>query len=71
MSNETDSIVDALLDTSTAWAVYALSAARRGLETSARWLDGRAKVMGELATKLGTAAERTPAAAPPEGAQNA
>lgn len=59
MSNETDSIVDAVFDSATAWAVYGLGASKRALEATARWLEARAKVMGELATKL---------ASPPESA---
>lgn len=47
-----DSIVDEVFDTVTAWAAKGLGAAKRGLEASARWLDARAKVVGELATKL-------------------
>jgi hypothetical protein len=47
-----ESIVDDVFDTVTAWAAKSLSVAKRGLEASARWLDGRAKVVGELATKL-------------------
>jgi hypothetical protein len=59
--NEKDSVIDAVFDTATAWAVYGLGAAKRGFEATARWFDGRAKVMGELATKLETTA---PANAP-------
>lgn len=51
-AEETESIVDGVFDTVTAWAAKSLSVAKRGLEASARWLDGRAKVVGELATKL-------------------
>jgi hypothetical protein len=70
MSNQTDSIIDAIFDTATAWAVHGLGAARRGLETSARWLEARAKIMGELANKL--AAEPDTASASKESApQNA
>ena len=47
-----ESIVDEVFDTVTAWAAKGLGAAKRGLEASARWLDARAKVVGELATKL-------------------
>lgn len=47
-----ESIVDEVFDTVTAWAAKSLSVAKRGLEASARWLDARAKVVGELATKL-------------------
>jgi hypothetical protein len=73
MSNDKDSIIDAVFDMATAWAVYGLGAAKRGLETSARWLDARARVMGELATKLRTepADRTTPAATPAEGATSA
>jgi predicted kinase len=60
MSNETDSIIDAVFDSATAWAVYGLGASKRGLEATARWLEARAKVIGELATKL---------AAPPASAK--
>lgn len=47
-----ESIVDDVFDTVTAWAAKGLVAAKRGLEASARWLEGRAKTVGELATKL-------------------
>lgn len=47
-----ESLVDEVFDTVTAWAAKSLGAAKRGLEASARWLDARAKVVGELATKL-------------------
>jgi hypothetical protein len=47
-----ESIVDEVFDTVTAWAAKGLGAAKRGLEASARWLEGRAKTVGELATKL-------------------
>jgi hypothetical protein len=47
-----ESLVDEVFDTVTAWAAKGLGAAKRGLEASARWLDARAKVVGELATKL-------------------
>ncbi len=46
------SLVDAAFDKLTAWAAQSLEAAKRGLETSARWLDARAKRVGEVATKL-------------------
>jgi hypothetical protein len=49
---EAESIVDGVFDTVTAWAAKSLKVAKRGLEASARWLDSRAKVVGELATKL-------------------
>lgn len=57
MSNETNSIIDAVFDSATAWAVYGLGASKRGLEATARWLEARAKVMGELAHKLASPAE--------------
>lgn len=49
---KTESVVDTAFDALNAWAVKSLAAAKRGLEASARWLDARAKVVGELATKL-------------------
>ena len=52
MTTQTNSIIDALFDTATAWAVHGLGAAKRGFEASAHWLETRAKIMGELATKL-------------------
>jgi hypothetical protein len=52
-----ESVVDEVFDTVTAWAAQGLVVAKRGLEASAKWLDGRAKVVGELATKLGTPAQ--------------
>jgi hypothetical protein len=52
------SVVDAVFDAVTGWAVDGLYAARRGLETGARWLEGRARRVGELAQKL----EHKPAA---------
>ena len=52
MSKETDSIIDAIFDSATAWAIYGLGASKRGLEATAHWLEARAKVIGELATKL-------------------
>ena len=47
-----DSIVDTVFDKVTAWAAQSLTVAKKGLEASARWLDGTAKQAGELATKL-------------------
>jgi hypothetical protein len=47
-----DSLVDAVFDRLTHLAAEGLAATQRGLEAGARWLDGRAKVVGELATKL-------------------
>jgi hypothetical protein len=49
------SFVDVVFDKVTTWAVQGLEATKRGLETSARWLDGRAKRVGEVATKLAPA----------------
>ncbi|MDB4935630.1 MAG: hypothetical protein JWP87_2602 [Labilithrix sp.] len=49
-----DSVVDDVFDTVTAWAAQGLVVAKRGLEASAKWLDAQAKVVGELANKLGT-----------------
>jgi hypothetical protein len=51
-AKKAESIVDEVFDTVTAWAAKGLVAAKRGLEASARWLEGRAKTVGELATKL-------------------
>lgn len=47
-----DSVVDHVFDTVTAWAAQGLTAAKNGLEASARWLDARAKLAGDLASKL-------------------
>jgi hypothetical protein len=47
-----DSVVDQVFDTVTAWVAQGLTATKKGLEISARWLDGRAKVAGDLASKL-------------------
>jgi hypothetical protein len=49
-----DSVVDKVFDTAFAKAAQALVAAKNGLEASARWLEGRAKFVGELAKKLET-----------------
>ncbi|MBX3186313.1 MAG: hypothetical protein KF819_04825 [Labilithrix sp.] len=46
--------VDQVFDKITAWAADGLSITKRGLEASARWLDARAKVVGDLAAKLGS-----------------
>ncbi|HSO36860.1 MAG TPA: hypothetical protein VLT33_30245 [Labilithrix sp.] len=51
-AKKVDSVVDSVFDAVTAWAAQGLTAAKAGLEASARWLDARAKVAGELATKL-------------------
>jgi hypothetical protein len=58
-----ESIVDEVFDVVTGWAAEGLVVAKRGLEASARWLDARAKVMGELADKL-SSTSRAGAAAP-------
>ena len=49
-----DSIVDKVFDAAFAKAAQALVAAKNGLEASARWLEGRARFVGELAKKLET-----------------
>lgn len=49
-----ESVVDKVFDAAFAKAAQALVAAKKGLEASARWLDGRAKFVGELAKKLET-----------------
>lgn len=49
-----DSVVDKVFDTAFAKAAQALVATKKGLEASARWLEGRAKFVGELAKKLET-----------------
>ncbi|HEY8073611.1 MAG TPA: hypothetical protein VIF62_05870 [Labilithrix sp.] len=49
---EQHSLVDAAFDKLSVWAAQGLEAAKRGLETGARWLDARAKRFGEVATKL-------------------
>jgi len=51
-AKKAESIVDGVFDTVTAWAAKGLGVAKRGLEASARWLDARAKVVGDLANKL-------------------
>ena len=56
------SLVDTVFDAVTAWAAQGLGVAKKGLEASARWLDGQAKAVGTLAEKLAEKAE--PAAAP-------
>lgn len=47
-----DSVVDKVFDAAFAKAAQALVAAKKGLEASARWLEGRAKFVGDLAKKL-------------------
>jgi hypothetical protein len=49
-----DSVVDKVFDVAFAKTAQALVAAKHGLEASARWLEGRAKFVGELAKKLET-----------------
>jgi hypothetical protein len=49
-----DSVVDKVFDAAFSKAAQALVAAKKGLEASARWLEGRAKFVGELAKKLET-----------------
>ena len=49
-----DSVVDKVFDAAFLKAAQALVAAKKGLEASARWLEGRAKFVGELAKKLET-----------------
>ena len=51
-----DSVVDKVFDAAFAKAAQALALTKKGLEASARWLDGRAKFVGELAKKLETPA---------------
>lgn len=46
------SVVDVVFDRLTDFATKGLSVAKRGLEASARWLDGQAKRAGDLAIKL-------------------
>jgi hypothetical protein len=46
------SVVDTLFDTVTIQTAKGLVVAKDALETVARWLDGRAKLVGDLATKL-------------------
>ncbi|HVH47908.1 MAG TPA: hypothetical protein VM925_36490 [Labilithrix sp.] len=48
------SVVDALFDALTLRAAKGLFATKDALEKVARWLDARAKLAGELATKLAT-----------------
>lgn len=47
-----ESLVDQVFDTVIAKTAQGLVAAKKGLEATARWLEGRAKFVGELATKL-------------------
>jgi hypothetical protein len=46
------SAVDVFFDKATTWTAHGLTAARKGLEVAARWLDGRARAVGALADKL-------------------
>lgn len=64
-----DSVVDEVFDTVTAWAAQGLDVAKRGLEASARWLDARAQVVGELATKLASTTRAGTAGAAADAAQ--
>lgn len=67
-----ESVVDEVFDVVTAWAAQGLGAAKRGLEASARWLDDRAKVVGELATKLASTSRASKASSgAAEGAASA
>jgi hypothetical protein len=55
MENEAKkSLVDTIFDTVTVQTAKGLVAAKDVLEGVARWLDARAKIVGELATKLST-----------------
>ena len=63
-SAELKSVVDTLFDALTARAAKGLVAAKDVLETVARWLDARAKLAGELATKLSTPGPASSAKAP-------
>jgi len=47
-----ESVVDKVFDAAIAGTAKALVGVKNGLEASARWLEGRAKVFGELAGKL-------------------
>jgi hypothetical protein len=49
------SFVDVMFDRLTTFTVKSLEVAKKGLETGARWLDARAKRVGEVATKLAPA----------------
>ena len=64
-----ESVVDGVFDAVTSWAAQGLGVAKRGLEASARWLDARAKLVGELASKLASSPPR--ATAPSTDAQSA
>lgn len=48
------STVDTLFDTLTVQAARGLVAAQNALVAVARWLDGQAKIVGDLANKLST-----------------
>ena len=52
-----ESLVDQVFDTVIAKTAQGLVAAKKGLEATARWLEGRAKFVGELATKLAPEAQ--------------
>jgi len=55
------SLVDTLFDTLTLKTAKGLIIAKDALETVARWLDTRAKLVGELATKLSAGVPSTSA----------
>ena len=48
------SAVDTFFDAVTSRTARGLVVAQSALERAARWLDARAKIVGELATKLST-----------------
>jgi len=52
------SVVDTVFDVVTEWTVTGLKGTQKGLEVSARWLDARAKQVGELAQKLAETEEK-------------
>jgi hypothetical protein len=47
-----DTVVDAIVDVVTARAAQGLEKAKLALEAAARWLDERAKRVGELGVKI-------------------
>jgi len=62
------SVVDTLFDRLTVQTAKGLVVAKQALETVARWLDDRAKTVGELATKLAASPPSEAAEAPTESA---
>jgi hypothetical protein len=62
------SLVDTIFDTLTVRTAQGLVVAKDALEVVARWLDGRAKFVGELAEKLSSTSR---AAAEPAGETSA